>query len=218
MPPSGNRGEASGPALSRDFFARPAELVAPDLVGRLLTVDAGGADEVRAWIVETEAYLGMRDPASHAHRGPTPRSAIMFGPPGHLYVYFTYGMHHCANVVTDGTGTAGAVLLRAAMVESGAKVVRGRRRAPAATVIADNALLRGPGNLSRGLGLDLRDNGADLCGVAGRVVISSGRGRRPPIAVGPRIGIRRAVDSPLRFAWAGHPAVSRPRPGGVPRC
>jgi len=190
------------------------------LVGCVLTIDAGTSDEVRALIVEVEAYLGEKDPASHAHRGPTPRAAIMFGPPGHLYVYFTYGMHHCANLVTDADGVAGAVLLRAAAVESGDEVVRRRRLRTGADTslgrtadgsIAHAALLRGPGNLCRGLALDRSDNGRDVCGADSRVLISRRSSGAVPLAVGPRVGIRRAVDSPLRVAWAGHPAVSAPR-------
>ncbi|MGA9114467.1 MAG: DNA-3-methyladenine glycosylase, partial [Candidatus Dormiibacterota bacterium] len=105
--------------LPREFFARPTAEVAADLVGARLLCDAGTDREVEALVVEVEAYLGLEDPASHAHRGPTPRAAIMFGPPGHLYVYLSYGMHFCANVVCEPEGRAGAVLLRAAAVERG---------------------------------------------------------------------------------------------------
>jgi DNA-3-methyladenine glycosylase len=165
---------------------------------------------VRAVVVEVEVYLGVEDPASHAHRGPTPRAAIMFGAPGHLYVYLSYGMHFCANVVCEPEGVAGAVLLRAAAVEVGEEVVRSRRvrggRQPAP---AD--LLSGPGNLGAGLGLTLADNGLDLCARDSRLRILE-RETVVPLAIAPRVGITRAADRPLRFAWAGHPAVSRPLP------
>ena len=200
--------------LPREFFARPTVKVAADLVGARLLCDAGTDREVEALVVEVEAYLGLEDPASHAHRGPTPRAAIMFGPPGHLYVYLSYGMHFCANVVCEPEGRAGAVLLRAAAVERGEQTVRGRRGgAPVGPPSV--ALLRGPGNLGSGLGLTLADNGLDLCHPAGRLRILAARDR-PPLTICPRVGISRAADRPLRFAWAGHPAVSRPVPALPP--
>jgi DNA-3-methyladenine glycosylase len=181
--------------------------VARDLVGSALLVDAGTASAVVARIVETEAYLGTSDPASHAFRGPTPRSRIMFGPAGFLYVYFTYGMHYCANVVTEADGVAGAVLLRAAAVEEGEAVVIARRR----DGLPSAALLRGPGNLCRGLGITRTENGIDLLEPAARIHIAPCTGT-PPIAVGTRIGLRQAADRLLRFSWLGDPAVSRPAP------
>jgi len=191
--------------------------VARDLVGCRLVVDAGTDHEVVARLVEVEAYLGEDDPASHAHRGPTRRAAIMFGPPGHLYVYLSYGTHHCANVVTEPDGHAGAVLLRAGTVERGEEVVRQRRqrrrreggRLPAA------ALLRGPGNLCSGLELTRADNGGDLCGRRTRVSVLPGD-VSPPVVVTSRVGISRAGDWPLRFLWAGCEAVSAPRPVDMP--
>ncbi len=123
----------------RAWFARPTTEVARDLIGCALVVDAGTADAVAARVVETEAYLGTADPASHAFRGPTPRSAVMFGPAGHLYVYFTYGMHHCANVVTEADGVAGAVLLRAAVVEEGVATVSARRGGATGAGVAPRA-------------------------------------------------------------------------------
>ena len=162
-----------------------------------------------AELVEVEAYLGVDDPASHAWRGPTPRASIMFGPAGHLYVYLSYGMHHCANLVTEGDGVAGAVLLRSASVESGHEVVQRRRAATNARSIPAHDLLRGPGNLCRGLGIDLGDNALDVCSTASRVEVWPAQ-RRVRIARGPRVGITRAADRPLRFALRDHPAVSRP--------
>jgi DNA-3-methyladenine glycosylase len=181
--------------------------VARDLVGCALLVDTGTASAVIAQIVETEAYLGTDDPASHAFRGPTPRSKVMFGPAAHLYVYFTYGMHHCANVVTEVDGVAGAVLLRAAAVVEGEATVIARRR----DGLADAARLRGPGNLCQGLGITRADDGIDLLDPPSRVHVAQ-RSVAPPIAVTPRVGLRLAKDWPLRFSWLGHPAVSRPAP------
>jgi len=181
--------------------------VARDLIGCRLIVDAGTPTAVVARIVETEAYLGTVDPASHAFRGPTPRSRVMFGPAAHLYVYFTYGMHHCANVVTEADGVAGAVLLRAAAVEEGVAAVIARR----GDGLATEALLRGPGNLCRGLGITRSDDGIDLIDPVTRMHID-GRDAEPPIVVGTRIGLRHAADRLLRFSWLGDPAVSRPVP------
>ena len=131
----------------------------------------------------------------------------MFGPAAHLYVYFTYGMHHCANVVTEVDGVAGAVLLRAAAVEEGIAAVVARR----GDGLATQTLLRGPGNLCRGLGITRADDGIDLMDSASRMHIDR-RAAEPPIAVGTRIGLRRAADRLLRFSWLGDPAVSRPVP------
>jgi DNA-3-methyladenine glycosylase len=181
--------------------------VARDLVGCALLVDPGTASAVIAQIVETEAYLGTSDPASHAFRGPTPRSKVMFGPAAHLYVYFTYGMHHCANVVTEVDGIAGAVLLRAAALVEGEATVIARRREG----LPDAALLRGPGNLCQGLGITRADDGIDLLDPESRVHIAQ-RSVTPPIAASTRVGLRLAKDWPLRFSWLGHPAVSRPAP------
>jgi DNA-3-methyladenine glycosylase len=204
--------------LGRDFFARPTVEVARALLGCRLVVDPGTRFEVVATLVEVEAYLGMQDPASHAFRGPTPRAAIMFGEPGHLYVYLSYGVHHCANLVTEPHGTAGAVLLRSAQVESGDDVVRARRAAyparpaltaAAARVIPRHDLLRGPGNLCRGLALTRADNAIDACTPHARMHLLPAE-RRAPIVRGPRVGVSRAIDRPLRFAIKHHPAVSRP--------
>jgi DNA-3-methyladenine glycosylase len=201
------RGDSPVAEPLREWFARPTEQVARDLIGCALAVDAGTSSAVIARIVETEAYLGTSDPASHAFRGPTPRSRLMFGPAGHLYVYFTYGMHHCANVVTEVDGVAGAVLLRAAAVERGEAAVMARRGDGATGA----GLLRGPGNLCRGLGITRADNGIDLLEPASRVHIDR-RESTPPIAIGTRVGLRHATDRLLRFSWLGDPAVSRPVP------
>jgi DNA-3-methyladenine glycosylase len=201
------RGDPPVAEPPREWFARPTEQVARDLIGCALVVDAGSANVVVARIVETEAYLGTSDPASHAYRGPTPRSRVMFGPAAHLYVYFTYGIHHCANVVTEPDGVAGAVLLRAASVEQGRDAVMTRRGG----TMSPPELLRGPGNLCRGLGLTRADDGIDLLDPLSRVHIER-RSGSPPIVVSPRVGLRHAADRLLRFSWLGDPAVSRPVP------
>ena len=183
--------------LGQAFFARPVLDVARDLVGTVLAVDAP-AGPARVRLVEVEAYAGEDDPASHAGRGPTPRSRIMFGPPGYAYVYVVYGMHHCLNVVTGDDGTAGAVLIRAAE--------------PLAGLPADPRLLAGPGRLCRALGIDLGWNGwtvaADLPGPA-RLCLWPGSPPRE-VVVSPRIGIRRAADRPWRFCDPDSSALSRP--------
>lgn len=176
----------------------------------MLVVDGGTDAQVRAVLVEVEAYLGMSDPASHAFRGPTPRAAIMFGPAGHLYVYLSYGVHYCANVVTEAGGTAGAVLLRAASVIEGEELVR-RRRGTVGATGPPAALLRGPGNLCQGLGIAIADNGTDVTSADARVAVNAAE-LRPPLSRGPRVGISVAAAERLRFAWRGHPAVSRPLP------
>jgi DNA-3-methyladenine glycosylase len=139
----------------------------------------------------------------------------MFGPSGHLYVYLSYGVHNCANLVTESHGVAGAVLLRSAAVEVGEEAVRvrrlayPRRSAGVERLILHDELLRGPGNLCRGLGVDRSDNGLDVCSAASRVEVWAAE-QHPRVLRGPRVGISQAVDRPLRFAWRDHPAVSRP--------
>lgn len=194
----------------RALLAGPAVSIAPRLLGAVLVSDVGGA-RVAVRLTEVEAYEGSLDPASHAYRGPTPRTAVMFGPPGHLYCYFTYGMHWCANVVCGSEGTAAAVLLRAGEVIEGADVASVRR--PAARRPVD--LARGPARLADCLGLDAATNGADLCSAASPVRIESVRARRPRgVVSGPRVGISVAQEQPWRFSLDGDPTVSAFRPGG----
>jgi DNA-3-methyladenine glycosylase len=184
--------------LPRAFYARPTEEVARALLGKVL-VRRLGARDLRARIVEVEAYLGERDAASHARRGPTPRAAIMFGPPGFLYVYLVYGMHHCMNFVTEQDGVAGAVLIRAA--------------APLDLDLGPLAL-RGPGKLCQGLGVTLADKGADLTtGSSGLYVADDGE-LPPRVARSARVGVDYAgawAARKLRFFVPGHPSVSGPR-------
>jgi DNA-3-methyladenine glycosylase len=184
--------------LPRAFYARQTELVARELLGKVL-VRRLGRREQRARIVEVEAYLGEKDAASHARRGPTPRAAIMFGPPGFLYVYLIYGMHHCMNFVTETDGVAGAVLIRAAepLGEDD-----------------DRTALRGPGKLCKGLGVTLADKGCDLTLSAGGLYVADAGEPPPRVARSPRIGVDYAgswAAKPLRFFVSRHPSVSGPR-------
>ena len=189
--------------MDRGFYARPAEVVAPELLGAVISHGIR-----RARIVEVEAYGGEgEDPASHAHRGLTPRTASMFGPPGRLYVYLSYGMHWCANVVTGNDGEGSAVLLRAAEVVGGAEVIRVART----TARTDAELLRGPGNLARGLGLTRDHDGMDLTGAEKSLWLEEFAGEAGAVVVTSRIGISRATDRPWRWFLEGSPAVSGSR-------
>jgi DNA-3-methyladenine glycosylase len=158
-------------------------------------------------IVETEAYRGPDDPASHAYRR-TPRSAIMYGPPGVAYVYFTYGMHWCLNVVTGSPGVPGAVLLRAAEPVEGAALMR-RLRGVAPAVPAAR-LAAGPARLARAFGVGPGDNGRDL--TVPPFYLAAGERRRGAVRAGPRVGITAARDRRWRFGLGGSPALSRPFP------
>ena len=208
-----------GRALPRSFFARDSLELAPLLLNKLLVHDDPDVGRVAARLVEVEAYRGSADPGSHAYRGPTPRTTTMFGPPGHLYVYFTYGMHWCANVVAGhGPDDAGAVLLRAAIPVDGIDVMRERR--PAARREQD--LCAGPARLCAAFGITGTDDGTDLISrsrAAGALrVIDDGV---PPPAepfVSTRIGLApgRGDGHPWRFCVPGDPHISRP-PRGAPR-
>ncbi len=180
-----------GKRLGRAFFARHSSIVAPDLLGKILVVGS-----CLGRITEVEAYGGTDDAASHAARGQTPRNAVMFGPAGVLYIYFTYGIHHCANVVTGPVGEAQAVLLRGVEPLEGVEEMRLRR--PRAR--RDRDLANGPGKLCAAFDLDLRHNGLDLTkgpiGIFDDGMTPIGSGRRP------RVGITKAVDTPWRWSVA----------------
>ncbi len=191
--------------LSRSFFARPSTEVAPDLLGAVLVRRLDGAI-LAARIVETEAYQ-EDDPASHSFRGRTPRTEVMFGPAGRLYVYFTYGMHFCMNVVTGADGEGSAVLLRAAEPLEGLDEMRRLRG------VDDVRLLcSGPARLCQALAVDRAQNGEDL--VRGDALWLTRAGTVPAgrIAVTPRVGIRNGVERPWRFMLSDNPFVSRARP------
>jgi DNA-3-methyladenine glycosylase len=174
--------------LERAFFARPAPEVAPELLGKLLIK---ADDGIVARLVEVEAYT-QEDPASHAYRGPTARNAPMFGPPGHAYVYFSYGMHWCMNTVTGEDGHGQGVLLRAAEPLEGLDVIR-RRRGTA----KDRDLLRGPGRLGQAYGLHRQHSGLDLCD--GGPLYLADDGERPAVTTGPRVGVALGADEAWRF-------------------
>ena len=199
--------------VDRARLARPAVRVAPQLLGAVIVSDVDGA-RVAIRLTEVEAYEGQDDPASHAFRGLTPRTAVMFGPAGHLYCYFTYGMHWCANVVCGVEGVASAVLLRAGEVVDGAAVARARR--PAARRDAD--LARGPARLATCLGLAAGQNGLDLCAPESSVRLESMPSRRRSlVSSGPRVGISAATEQLWRFWLMGDPTVSPFKAGGRKR-
>ena len=188
--------------LPRAFYARPTLDVARDLIGKTLlrrTADglAGGV------IVETEAYVAAIDPASHAYRGKTPRNASMFAAPGTAYVYRSYGIHSCLNVVTETEGVAAAVLLRAIRPTIGLDLMRRRR----GVAIRDRDLARGPGRLCQALALTIADDGDDLLGADLWIAETP---NLEPLTIGatPRIGITQAADWPWRFVVAGERHVS----------
>ena len=204
----------SGPGAlltAAELLGRPDE-VAPALLGCWLVTDRPDGT-VALRLTETEAYSGEgSDPAAHSHRGPTPRAEIMFGPPGRLYVYFSYGVHWCANVVVGPEGVGSAVLLRAGDVLVGEDVARARR--PAARAARD--LARGPARLTQALAIGPGDKGADLLAPSSTVRLH--RGDPPPsVSAGPRVGISVATELPWRFWETGAPSVSVFRPGGKPR-
>jgi len=188
--------------LGRSFYSRPAPVVAPDLLGRLL-VRKGTAGLLSARIVECEAYQ-EDDPASHSFRGLTNRTAVMFGPPGHLYVYFSYGAHWCMNVVTGDDGEGSAVLLRAAEPMSGIEVMQARRGRTEARLLCS-----GPGRLTQAFGVTGADNGLDLAW-GHDLFLSEGTPPDPAgVATSTRIGISVAREQPWRFFEAGSSFVSR---------
>jgi DNA-3-methyladenine glycosylase len=195
--------------LPREFFDRESVAVAPELLGCLLSHEtAEGLVTVR--LTEVEAYLGERDPASHAFRGQTARNAVMYGPPGHAYVYFTYGMHFCVNLVCQPEGHASAVLLRAGQVVDGVPLAAARRSGRRRSVPRETDLARGPALLCEVLGIGRSQNGADVCTPAAplRVLAPAKLVPGADIAAGPRVGVSRAADVAWRFWITGDPTVS----------
>lgn len=198
MPPSKI---APGTRLDRAFYDRPAIRVARDLLGcTVVHVDAVAGVTRRARVVETEGYAGEHDLAAHSSKGRTARTAVMFGPPGYVYVYLIYGAHWCFNVVTERDGKAAAVLVRAAVAEQHC-----------------DGHLSGPGSFCRAMHFDKRHYGLDLCG---EVVFVEQRATRPHTVAAPRVNVDYAGSwalKPWRFAIDQEPAVSRPRPFRIER-
>jgi DNA-3-methyladenine glycosylase len=193
--------------LSRSFFDRPVLEVAPDLLGRVVVHDsADGRVAIR--LTEVEAYDGPNDPGSHAYRGLSKRNATMFGPPGHVYVYFTYGMYHCMNLVCGPPRVPTGVLLRGASVVEGIELARRRRH----TAKFDNDLARGPARLVEALGVGRSDDGADICGDGALRILAGEPAPRDRIRTGPRVGLRMAPEYPWRFWIDAEPTVSTYRP------
>lgn len=204
------------PLLDRSVLEGTAPEAALVLLGSVLRCRSAASEDrdVQLRLTEVEAYAGPGDPASHAARGRTPRTAVMFGPAGHAYVYLSYGLHWCLNVSCGPTGTASAVLLRAAEVVAGVQTVRARRPRVAGT----ERLARGPGVLTVAAGITGALDGADLCDPSSPVTLHRGT---PPTSVssGPRVGVSGAADVPWRFWEPGDPTVStyRRSPGAPPR-
>jgi len=188
-----------------EFYDRPTLTVAADLLGKVLVHNRRGV-RTSGVIVEVEAYIGESDPACHAAPGPTPRNAPLYGAPGHAYVYLNYGMHYLVNVVTEAHGSPAAILLRALEPLEGLGVMRRRRRREDGAPVADHDLCRGPGNLTKAMGITLAENRVDLLG--DRLFIEDRQIAVGPIHWGPRIGIRVATERPWRAYVAGHTAVS----------
>jgi len=205
------RGEVGPPGeLGPEFLRRSSLDVAPDLLGRVLVHDSPRG-RVAVRLTEVEAYCGPGDPGSHARNGRTPRTAVMFGPPGHLYVYFSYGMHWCVNVVCERDGTAAAVLLRGGEVVEGTELARSRR--PAAR--KDRELARGPARLASALGLDRASDGVAL-GDRVHLLVGEPVGAER-VRTGPRVGVSGPGGDAERYPWRfwvdGDPTVSVYRPG-----
>jgi DNA-3-methyladenine glycosylase len=189
-----------GAPLDAAFFARPVAEVAPDLVGCSLLVDGVGGV-----IVEVERYQ-QDDPASHSFSGPSGRAEVMFGPPGRLYVYRSYGLHWCVNLVCEPEGRGAAVLLRALEPTHGLDAMRARRGG-----LADRLLCAGPGRLCAALAIDGRLDGALAAGPGAAIRVGARTGP-VQVASGPRVGITKAAERPWRFGLAGSPYLSRPLP------
>jgi len=193
--------------IGRRFYSRPTLTVAEQLLGKVL-VHRMPAGTAAGMIVETEAYIGEDDPACHAAPGPTRRNAPLYGPPGIAYVYLNYGIHYLVNAVTEADGHPAAVLIRALAPVDGVALMHTRRGAR----VAERDLCRGPGNLTKALGISLSENQLDLA--SSRLTIEDRGCRVPGISWGPRIGIRAGVERPWRCWITDHPSVSGVRRAG----
>ena len=204
----------TAPPLTREFFNRDAVTVGRELLGKLL-IRREGRSLLAGRIVEVEAYLGAVDPAAHAYTGRTPRNAVLFGPPGHAYVYFIYGNHYCTNVSCMPEGDAGGVLLRAmepVFSLEGMAEARGLELAAAPRISQLRLISSGPGRMSEALGITrTRDNGKDLTDPRSGLWFADDSYHVERAVVTPRIGIKKAIHEPLRFVIAGNPYVSGKR-------
>ncbi|NID06589.1 DNA-3-methyladenine glycosylase [Luteibacter jiangsuensis] len=199
---SSRRPRWPGAVLPRSFFHRDARVVAPELLNKVLACADGRAGR----IVEVEAYVGAIDPAAHTFRGKTKRNAVMFGPPGHMYVYFTYGMHWCCNTVCGDEGEGSGVLIRALEPLSGIELMREARP----KVRRDRELCSGPARLTQALGITGDQNGIDLVRARdGYTVLDDGMPPPDNVPGSARIGIREGTDLLWRWLVAGNPHVSR---------
>jgi DNA-3-methyladenine glycosylase len=201
----------SGKRLPKSFYARDALTVARELIGCLFVHD-GPVGRMVVRLVEVEAYRGTIDPGSHGYRGPTPRTETMYGPPGHLYVYFTYGMHWCANVVCARPGVCEAVLLRAGQPVAGVELMRRLR----GNIASDRLIASGPARLCQAMGIDRRHDGATLLRGGSLWCAEDSitdELREGDVAQTTRIGLAkgRGDDIPWRFVIPGHPHASRRR-------
>ncbi len=200
--------------LPHEFFNRDPVTVGRELLGKLL-IRREGRTQLAGRIVEDEAYLGAEDPAAHAYSGRTPRNAVLFGPPGHAYVYFIYGNHYCLNVSCMPEGEAGGVLLRAMEPVFGMEAMaraRGLELAPSPRPTQLRLISSGPGRMAQALGIiRLRDNDKDLTARESDLWFADDGYRPERIAATPRVGITKAIEQPLRFVIAGNPFVSATR-------
>jgi len=200
---------ATLPPLDRGFFARDPRRVARQLLGKILVHELPKA-QLTARIVEVEAYLGQEDPAAHAAAGRTLRNAVLFGPPGHAYVYFIYGNHYCLNVSCEPEGQAGCVLFRAAEPLSGIEEMADSRGIVISGPKDLLQLTSGPGRLCQAFGITReRDNGRDLTLSASTLWIGDDGFSPRHVVATPRVGITKAADHPLRYLVDGNPFVSR---------
>ena len=203
-----------GALVARRFFEDSPELVAPKLLGKLLVARAGTGKVLAGRILEVEAYLGPHnnppDPAAHSYRGPTPRNMVLFGPAGHAYVYSIYGMYFCMNISCEKEGLAGCILLRALEPVVGVReMARNRGLDEDAPV---RMIASGPSRLCMALGLTRpTHNGLDVTSSRSLLQVREDGFPEPEVHVTPRIGIKHAIDWPLRFVLRGHQCVSGPR-------
>jgi DNA-3-methyladenine glycosylase len=197
--------------LPPDFYARPVVEVARDLIGCVVEHIPAGEHPVSGVIVETEAYHES-EPACHAFVGLTPRTRILFGAPGHAYVYRSYGIHALLNAVCEQEGVGAAVLIRALQPLEGIETMRARRGPIGDRPAREEDLCSGPGKLTQALGIELTENGGDLQDGPVRIFPREPEWRDPKVLAGMRIGITKAAELPWRFSVAGNRNVSRPRP------